>query len=88
MARTELADADFRQKMRDALIKNEKASGQILEDFCSHLYYQAINTRDAKDYGKLVPRLDELHMINTVRMVTRYTICQRLPACMELSQSV
>ncbi|MFD0966722.1 glucose-6-phosphate dehydrogenase [Seminibacterium arietis] len=61
VARTELADADFRQKMRDALIKNEKASGQILEDFCSHLYYQAINTRDAKDYGKLVPRLDELH---------------------------
>lgn len=26
-----------------------------------HLYYQAVNTSDAQDYGKLVPRLDELH---------------------------
>lgn len=53
MARTGLADADFRQKMRDALIKNEKASGQILEDFCSHLYYQAINTRRCERLRKI-----------------------------------
>ncbi len=61
VARTALSDEEFRQKMRDALIKHEKASGELLEKFCEHLYYQAINTSDAVDYAKLLPRLDELH---------------------------
>jgi len=47
--------------MRDELIKFEKAEGQSFEDFCTHLYYQAVNTSDALDYAKLLPRLDELH---------------------------
>ncbi|HHF3777052.1 TPA: glucose-6-phosphate dehydrogenase, partial [Haemophilus influenzae] len=34
---------------------------ETLDAFCSHLYYQAVNTSDAQDYGKLVPRLDDLH---------------------------
>lgn len=61
VARTALSDEEFRQKMRDALIKHEKASGELLEKFCEHLYYQAINTSNAVDYAKLLPRLDELH---------------------------
>lgn len=61
VSRTEMDDAQFREKMREALIQHEKASGEILEKFCEHLYYQAVNTSNAKDYGKLVPRLDELH---------------------------
>lgn len=61
VARTELSDESFREKMRQALIKSEKANGETLDQFCSHLYYQALNTADAADYGKLIPRLDDLH---------------------------
>ncbi|WP_373768077.1 glucose-6-phosphate dehydrogenase [Glaesserella sp.] len=61
VARTELTDNSFRQKMHDALVKLENASGEILEKFCEHLYYQAVNTSDAVDYAKLLPRLDDLH---------------------------
>lgn len=49
------------KKMREALIHNEETTPETLDAFCSHLYYQAVNTSDAQDYGKLVPRLDELH---------------------------
>lgn len=61
VARSELNDETFREKMREALINNEETTPETLDEFCSHLYYQAINTSDAADYGKLVPRLDELH---------------------------
>lgn len=61
VARSDLNDETFRKKMREALIHNEETTPEILDAFCSHLYYQAVNTSDAQDYGKLVPRLDELH---------------------------
>ncbi|AUI66369.1 MULTISPECIES: glucose-6-phosphate dehydrogenase [Glaesserella] len=61
VARSALDDMSFRQKMYDTLVKLENASGETLEKFCEHLYYQAINTSDAVDYAKLLPRLDELH---------------------------
>ncbi|HHF3823247.1 glucose-6-phosphate dehydrogenase [Haemophilus influenzae] len=61
VARSELNDKTFREKMREALIHNEETTPETLDAFCSHLYYQAVNTSDAQDYGKLVPRLDELH---------------------------
>ena len=61
VARSELNDEIFREKMREALIHNEETTPETLDAFCSHLYYQAVNTSDAQDYGKLVPRLDELH---------------------------
>ncbi len=61
VARTELSDESFREKMRAALIKSEQTTDESLDNFCSHLYYQALNTSDANDYGKLIPRLDDLH---------------------------
>lgn len=61
VARSDLNDETFREKMREALIHNEETTPDTLDAFCSHLYYQAVNTSDAQDYGKLVPRLDELH---------------------------
>ena len=61
VARTELNDDTFREKMREALLQTEETTPETLEEFCSHLYYQAVNTSDAADYGKLAPRLDELH---------------------------
>ena len=61
VARSELNDEIFREKMREALIHNEETTPDTLDAFCSHLYYQAVNTSDAQDYGKLVPRLDNLH---------------------------
>ena len=61
VARSELNDETFREKMREALIHNEETTPDTLDAFCSHLYYQSVNTSDAQYYGKLVPRLDELH---------------------------
>lgn len=61
VARTKLEHESFRAKMRDVLITTEQADGEILENFCQHLYYQAIDTADSQDYAKLVPVLDELH---------------------------
>lgn len=61
VARSDLNDETFREKMREALIHNEETTPDTLDAFCSHLYYQAVNTSGAQDYGKLVPRLDELH---------------------------
>ena len=61
VARSDLNDETFREKMREALIHNEETTPDTLDAFCSHLYYQSVNTSDAQDYGKLVPRLDELH---------------------------
>ena len=61
VARSELNDETFREKMREALIHNEETTPETLDAFCSHLYYQAVNTSDSQDYGKLVPRLDNLH---------------------------
>ncbi|MDU6259641.1 MAG: glucose-6-phosphate dehydrogenase [Haemophilus parainfluenzae] len=61
VARSELNDDTFREKMRESLLKTEETTPETLDAFCSHLYYQAINTSDAADYGKLVPRLEELH---------------------------
>ena len=61
VARSELNDETFREKMRESLIRNEETTPETLDAFCSHLYYQAVNTSDAQDYGKLVPRLDNLH---------------------------
>lgn len=61
VARSDLNDETFREKMREALIHNEETTPESLDAFCSHLYYQTVNTSDAQDYGKLVPRLDDLH---------------------------
>ena len=61
VARTELNDDTFREKMREALLETEETTPETLDAFCGHLYYQAVNTSDAADYGKLVPRLEELH---------------------------
>ena len=61
VARSELNDETFREKMREALLETEETTPETLDAFCSHLYYQAVNTSDAADYGKLVPRLEELH---------------------------
>lgn len=61
VARSDLNDETFREKMREALIHNEETTPDTLDAFCSHLYYQVVNTSDAQDYGKLVPRLDDLH---------------------------
>ena len=61
VARSDLNDETFREKMREALIHNEETTPETLDAFCSHLYYQSVNTSDAQDYSKLVPRLDNLH---------------------------
>ena len=61
VARTELNDESFRQKMYQTVIEHEGGESECLAKFCGHLYYQAVNTSDKADYAKLIPRLDALH---------------------------
>ncbi|MDP8050907.1 glucose-6-phosphate dehydrogenase [Pasteurella atlantica] len=61
VARSDFCDETFREKMYGALIEAGHTSGEMLDNFCKHLYYQAVNTSDVVDYGKLIPRLDDLH---------------------------
>lgn len=60
VSRTKFSDQEFKDKMYDALIKNEKTVDDHLNAFISHLYYQPVNTSDKSDYGILKTRLDEL----------------------------
>ncbi|NBI42729.1 glucose-6-phosphate dehydrogenase [[Haemophilus] felis] len=61
VARSNFDDETFREKMRQALIQCEEATGETLDAFCQHLYYQSINTFEVEDYAKLIPRLTALH---------------------------
>lgn len=61
IGRTALSNNGFRQKMQLALQEFAEAEGNIVQNFCQHLYYQTINTADSQDYAKLVPALAELH---------------------------
>ncbi len=61
VSRTDLNDATFREKMTGALLENGHLYDEVLEKFCEHLYYQAIDTADKEDYAKLIPRLNQLH---------------------------
>lgn len=61
VARSSLTDESFRSKMHEILMQTEEGLGEIIDNFCQHLYYQPVNTSEADDYAKLVPRLNELH---------------------------
>lgn len=61
VSRSPLTHESFREKMFQTLKQAADIDLQTLEKFCSHLYYQAIDTANADDYAKLVPLLDELH---------------------------
>ena len=61
VSRTVFTDQAFRDKMRQALEKNEKTDTSKLSAFCEHLYYQPLNTSDKEDYGVLKERLEVVH---------------------------
>lgn len=64
VGRTEMTDDSFRDKMKTAvheyLDKNAKINEEVLNCFLPCLHYQAINTSNKEDYGKLKTRLTEL----------------------------
>ncbi|MDO4642744.1 MAG: glucose-6-phosphate dehydrogenase [Cardiobacteriaceae bacterium] len=88
VSRTELDDESFRNNMRLNLIEKEGASGKVLDDFCTHLYYQQLNTSDSEDYIKLLPRLENLHAEYDTKGNTLYylstppSLYDVIPACL------
>ncbi|KIN09297.1 glucose-6-phosphate dehydrogenase [Vibrio mytili] len=60
VSRTEYSDESYREKLQKSLKEMEKTEPETLSAFINHLHYQAINTSDTQDYGKLATRLDEL----------------------------
>ena len=60
VGRTEYSDQSYRAKLQTSLQEMEKTDPVILNSFCDHLNYQAIDTAAADDYVKLVTRLDAL----------------------------
>ena len=61
VSRTEFSDQEFRDKLRQSLIDNEKVNEGILEVFLQHIYYQAIDTKNVDDYAKIKTRLDDIN---------------------------
>jgi glucose-6-phosphate 1-dehydrogenase len=55
VSRTEMTDQEFREKMMEFLPVND-----ISADFINHLYYEAIQTSDEKEYRLLKKRIDQL----------------------------
>jgi len=60
VGRTEYSDQTYRAKLKKSLQEIEKIDSVILNSFCDHLHYQAIDTAAADDYVKLMTRLDAL----------------------------
>ncbi len=57
VSRTAFSDGEFRQKMKKALIENEKVEEDVLNAFCDHLYYQPLDTASVTEYALLKERL-------------------------------
>ncbi|MGB2079670.1 MAG: glucose-6-phosphate dehydrogenase, partial [Vibrio sp.] len=60
VSRTEYSDQAYREKLSAALEEFATTTPETLDAFCQHLHYQAIDTKDEKDYGKLAQRLESL----------------------------
>jgi len=60
VSRTAYDDMSFREKLKASLIENEKVQTELLEEFCNHLYYVAINTSNSTEYVVLSDKLSEL----------------------------
>lgn len=60
VSRTQYSDDTYREKLKKSLRELEKTEPEILERFCEHLHYQAINTSEVADYAQLASRLTQL----------------------------
>ncbi|MFM2479325.1 glucose-6-phosphate dehydrogenase [Celerinatantimonas sp. MCCC 1A17872] len=61
ISRTEYSDDAYRARIKDALIESEKLEdSEQLNEFCSHIHYQSLNTADQENYAVLKGRLTEL----------------------------
>jgi glucose-6-phosphate 1-dehydrogenase len=60
VSRTHYSDESYREKLKASLQEMEKTEPAVLDAFCNHLHYQAIDTSDTEDYQKLSVRLDEI----------------------------
>ncbi len=63
VSRTEYSDEAFRKEVvyENEHLKKAEVDKAVLKDFAEHLYYQAIDTGDAKAYKKVATRLAELN---------------------------
>ncbi|PXA73085.1 glucose-6-phosphate dehydrogenase [Vibrio sp. 11986-1-5] len=60
VSRTEYSDDSYREKLKRSLRELEQTEPAILDAFCEHLHYQALDTSDVDDYAKLSTRLTQL----------------------------
>ncbi|MBP1617589.1 MAG: zwf [Bacteroidetes bacterium] len=70
VARSEMTDDAFREKMKEGVIEfasMKTTDEKIINEFCSMLHYVSINTSDSADYGKLKQRLVELDEKSNVK---------------------
>ncbi|MDV7103552.1 glucose-6-phosphate dehydrogenase [Vibrio sp. TH_r3] len=60
VSRTSFDDATFKAKLKQSLIDNEKVDLELLDVFCDHLYYVAINTSETSEYAILKEKLSAI----------------------------
>lgn len=66
VGRTELTDSDFRNKMKEGILKfvknlKEEISENKIDFFLNKLYYQPIDTSNSEDFNKLKLRINDLN---------------------------
>jgi glucose-6-phosphate 1-dehydrogenase len=72
VSRTTYDDLGFREFIRHALHEHEQATGDKLEDFLSHLYYQPLRTTKQSEYTLLKARLNLLKDLHNTAGNTVY----------------
>ncbi|MFM2485648.1 glucose-6-phosphate dehydrogenase [Celerinatantimonas yamalensis] len=61
ISRTEYSDTTYRTKIKESLIVSEKLEdSEQLNEFCSHIHYQPLDTADKANYAALKERLAAL----------------------------
>lgn len=92
-SRTKYSDETYRAKLKRSLEKLEKTDPKILDSFCEHLHYQALNTSDVNDYGQLKKRLGELAQHHRVKqqniifyLATPPSLYGIIPGCLATHQ--
>ena len=71
VSRTAYSDQAFREKLIENIKKDKNTDNKLLQEFCEHLFYQAIDTANVDDYTPLKKRITE---INTALHLSNNTL--------------
>lgn len=88
VSRTEFTDEQYREKLSDILSRSENIEKSEMDEFFTHVYYQAIDTANVEDYAKVKVRLEEFEQTHHTHGNTLFylstppSLYPVIPACL------